>query len=197
MLRGGNSPPSIEGSDTESEIESEIEGSQKNNQILYINKLISLARAFSIHYYRRARFWKYVYWVFSSASFGLAGLATVINAFFNNCSEDPTVRNINVTMNSVIMAMISGITFLNPSLRSKCDEEAGDKYNSASNNLYVEVFCSDSLPENHDLKMIIDKYVMHFDELSDRYTEPSLASINKILDSDDYEFLVRIHRNDV
>jgi hypothetical protein len=90
------------------------------------------------------------------------------------------------------MAILSGITVLNAPLKCKMNEEAGDKYNTAANNLFVEVFCSDYSPEARDLKTIIDKYVLHFDELSDRYVEPSPGAINKIMGGEDYEFLIQL-----
>lgn len=205
MFKGGmeRSPPSLKQRDADSDDEScerltptesrENRRQLKENQLIYINTLIKLARAFSIHYYQQSTKWKYAYWSLSGVGVLLTALNTIVNTVLERCSEDNNVSQYNIALGSVITALLTGITVLNAPLKRRENQEAGDKYNETANNLYVEIYCNEMLPKHQDLRAIIDKYVVHLNDLSDRYDEPSPGAIHKILGGDEYKFLINIH----
>jgi hypothetical protein len=164
----------------------------KSNQIHYIQQTIRLTRAFSIFYYNKALYWKRSYWITNFVNIGLTSLNTIITVFFDLCDQNQYSAKTNIVLGAVIMASISGITFLNSAIRQKEYEEAGDKYNEVSNNLYTEVFCGKDKPIDLDLDVIIEKYRSVIDSYGERFVEPNPKAIDIIMESNEYKFLMNI-----
>jgi hypothetical protein len=164
----------------------------KKNQLNYIEKIIKLTSAFSIFYYKKASFWKKCYWVTNMLNIILTAMNTIINILFNQCSDDEYVIRYNVILGTLIMASMSGLTFLNAADRAKEFEEAGDKYNELANNIYIEVFCGDKAAIELDLYSLMERYRTQLDSYGDRFYEPNAMVINKIMESTEYKFLMNI-----
>ena len=164
---------------------------RKINQLKRLKKLIKISHAYSIFYFNRSRWWKWMNWVSSITAVVLASSTIIVNTFFDPCSNQQTVRNYNVLLGSLITIFLGIKSVLNARLRQRDYEEAGDEYKILAQEIYREVFFCNLSYEELDLALLIDKYSIKFDAYTKNFKEPSPSKIDEIMNSKDYGLAVK------
>jgi hypothetical protein len=162
------------------------------NQLKKVERTIRLARAYSLFFYAQAGYWYKCYWGAGFLTLLLTAANTIANVLFSNCSNDSHVKEYNIILGACIMACLSGLTFLDPSVRRRDFEDAADKYNTLANNLSREAFFVNKNIDKVNLEPILDKYNALMSTYGDRYYEPSPEAIDKIMKGNDFSFSIKL-----
>ena len=153
---------------------------KRKDQIKKVLRIIRDTKAYSIFYYKKEKWWKYTYWIGGFLAIILSACAAIVNNFFDPCNDNKFVRNYNTILHAAIAIGLGILAFLDSSMRRRVFEEAGDKYNTLSMELYREVFFSDEEIQNLEMGHIIEKALIQLGNYGEMYNEHSEKAIEKI-----------------
>lgn len=185
-----------DGSDSDTAIDKVIiktEGmtDKRKNQLKRITRMIQNCRASSLFFYSDAGYWGNVYWYTSIATILLSAINTLISSLMPIVSDDHTVQITNTILGVIITTGFSAIALMNAAVRQKDSENAGDRYNKISSDLYSETFFCNAPIDSLDLERIIEKYGIIISTCIDMYSDPPISEISKIMKSDAYNQLIK------
>lgn len=160
---------------------------EKTDQLKHIKFMVENMVAYSIYYYDWRRYWKRAFWISTISAVILTASSSIINIFFDPCSDDEIVLKYNRSFGFIISICLGIIGVMKPSERAKDYELAGDKYNESANDLFRETLFQDGGVKNANLGNIISKYSVIDNNNREVYNEPSIDVIEKIKHSNRFK----------
>jgi len=117
--------------------------------------------------------------------------SSIVNTFFDPCSNRVGIRNYNVLLGSLITILLGINSIMNARLRQRDYEEAGDEYKILGQEIYREVFFCNLSYDELDLAQLIEKYSIKFDAYTKNFKEPSPLKIDEIMQSKNYGLAIK------